>query len=784
MNKIAFFLLMCLTSVTFAQTILPESNIAEMELSLNKINLIHRFLPVLTGEGFTIAIKENKIDSLDIDFQGRLVRSTLTSALFSNHAADMATIMAGAGNNSASRKGIAWKAKIMSISFAKLLPESDDFYRKNQIFLENHSYGTDIQNVYNTNSIAYDASINRLNDVLHVFSSGNSGNITPTDGNFKGIANYSNLTGSFKQAKNIIAVGAVDSVGKIETRSSRGPTYDGRLKPELVAFGQDGSSGAAALVSGVATLLQQQFARNRNNVKPPSHLVKALLINSAEDVGTKGIDYQSGYGNVNAFAAVQTLNAGRFFTGEITNGVSQTYSISIPSNVKNLKITLLWNDLPATEKATIALVNDLDLSVVSPEGQRVLPWVLSVFPNADSLKKLPARRRDGLNNVEQITLQNPSSGKYSVVILGYKIPKGSQTFSVVYDWELGDEFQWQFPQSQDNLTPNENNLIRWKSTFSETKGVLEYSPNAGRSWQRVGDIDLSKGSYRWKVPNLFYTPARLRMSVANKAFLSDTFSVSKPLEIKLGYNCPDSLLLFWNTPEFINRYVIYQLGNQYLEPIIQTNRSSNVINKKKYGVKYFAVAPILDNGKLGRRSNAIAIDNQGVGCFLRSFNVDNLDDKNAQLSAELSTLNQVKYLVFQKLEGTEFKDLYSLIPTQNRLKYQYENGLLQGENTYRLKVVFQNGSEGFSNNETVFFFADNQYILYPNPIRKYDDLKFKLKNPTNEIWQLYDGRGALILQKELRNIDEIEPINLPSGMYYYVILSDKKIMASGKLAVE
>ncbi|MEY4541303.1 MAG: hypothetical protein RLZZ306_3060, partial [Bacteroidota bacterium] len=173
-----------------------------MELSLNKINLVHRFLPSINGEGFTVAVKENKIDSLDIDFRGRLVRSNLTSPLFSNHAADMATILAGGGNNSALRKGIAWKAKVMSISFSNLLPESDEFYRKNQIYLENHSYGTDIQNVYSNVALAYDASINRLDDVLHVFSSGNSGNISSTDGNFKGIFNYSNLTGSFKQAKN------------------------------------------------------------------------------------------------------------------------------------------------------------------------------------------------------------------------------------------------------------------------------------------------------------------------------------------------------------------------------------------------------------------------------------------------------------------------------------------------------------------------------------------------------------------------------------------------------
>lgn len=782
MNKI--FFLFFISSATFAQIIQPESNVAEMDLSLNKINLIHRFLPLINGEGFTVAVKENKIDSLDIDFQGRLIRSSLTSSLFSNHAADMATIMAGGGNNSALRKGIAWKAKIMSISFSNLLPESDDFYRKNQIYLENHSYGTDIQNIYSSVALTYDASINRLNDILHVFSSGNSGNITSTSGNFKGIANYSNLTGSFKQAKNIITVGAVDSVGKIEVRSSRGPTYDGRLKPEIVAFGQDGSSGAAALVSGVATLLQQQYAKSRNNVKPSSNLVKALLINSADDVGTKGIDYQSGYGNVNAYSAIQTLNTRRFFMGELANSLTQNYSISVPSNVRNLKITIVWNDLPALERSTIALVNDLDLSVVSPNGTQFLPWVLSSFPNADSLKKLPVRRRDRLNNVEQITIENPEVGKYLISVLGFKIPRGTQSFSVVYNWEFGDEFQWQFPLAQDNVTLNESNLIRWKSTFLDNKGILEYLPNGSRSWVRVSDVDLSKGLYKWKVPNLFYSPSRLRMSVANKAFVSDTFSVSKPLEIKLGYNCSDSLLLFWNAPAFVNKYVVYQLGNQYLEPIFQTDRSSVVINKKKYLGKYFAVAPILENGKLGIRSNAIPINNQGVNCFLRTFTVDNPDNKKANINVEFSTLLQVKYVVFQKLENGEFIDLYQFIPFNNRFRYQYQNVLEQGENTYRMKVIFQNNVEGFSNSETVFVFGENEYIIYPNPIRRYDDLKFKIKDPTDEIWQLYSGLGALVLQKELKNVEDTENINLPAGMYFYRILSGTKLVISGKLVVE
>jgi hypothetical protein len=766
-----------------AQNVAVESNVAELELSLNKINLIHRYFPTLHGEGFTVNIKENKIDTADIDFKGRYLKSSLSSTFISNHAADMATILAGAGNNSFAKKGVAWKANIISTSFANLLPESDDFYKTNKISVENHSYGTDIQNLYANNAVAYDASANRLTDLLHIFSAGNAGLETPKDGKYKGLVNYSNLTGGFKQAKNTLIIGAVDSLGKVENRSSRGPTFDGRLKPDLVAFGQDGSSGAAALVSGVSTLLQQQYANQRNGVRPSASLVRALLLNSAEDVGNQGIDYQSGYGNMNAFRALQTLNDGKFFQKEIINSEIQTFSMAVPSNVKTLKITLVWNDPAAKELATSALVNDMDLSIISPNGTKFLPWVLSSFPNADSLKKLPTRKRDGINNVEQITLENPAGGAYSIIISGYKI-QGKQAYSVAYQWEWLDEFQWQFPLNQDNLKPNESNLIRWNSTFSDTKGILEYNPYASKSWVKVAEVDLSKGSYRWKTPNLFYSPNRLRMSVANKAFVSDTFTVSKPLEITLGYNCKDSLLVFWNTPEFVNKYVVYQLGTKYFEPIIQTNRSSMIIAKNKFKSDYFAIASLLDNGKIGIRSNALNVNNQGVDCFLKAFLVDIINENSANLRLDLSTLQGINYIVFQQFDGTDFQDVYRFLPS-NKFNYSFQKLLNQGENSFRTKVVFQNNSIGYSNTETVFYFGEkNQFIHYPNPLKSGDLLTIKVKNPSNATWQLFSMTGELILTKMLDNETITQEMNLPIGKYIYRIIENNKLVDASKLMVE
>jgi subtilisin family serine protease len=76
--------------------------------------------------------------------------------------------------------------------------------------------------------------------------------------------------GTPADAKGIVAVGATDSLGNVASFSSRGPTADGRIKPEVVGPGQlvivgvpptsiaqlSGTSFATPLVAGVAALVQ------------------------------------------------------------------------------------------------------------------------------------------------------------------------------------------------------------------------------------------------------------------------------------------------------------------------------------------------------------------------------------------------------------------------------------------------------------------------------------------------------------------------------------------------
>ena len=107
-------------------------------------------------------------------------------------------------------------------------------------------------------------------------------------------------------ADGVISVGAVDTNGNISPFSSFGPTYDGRIKPELVAQGSEtymvntnsinefyyksGTSYSAPLITGACALLKE--------IHPdwgPTEILENLK-NSALDLGPEGPDNRYGWG--------------------------------------------------------------------------------------------------------------------------------------------------------------------------------------------------------------------------------------------------------------------------------------------------------------------------------------------------------------------------------------------------------------------------------------------------------------------------------------------------------
>jgi hypothetical protein len=476
-----------------------ELAIDNLDLGVNSISAITGNYPGINGSGINLSLKEDNYDETDIDLMGRSFDAAPKSANLSGHANIMATLIGGNGNSYIKGLGAAPGLRYTSSDFANLSPDSTPYFKNYHISVQNHSYGVGIENFYGIEAIAYDAQLYGQDSLVHVFSSGNIGTTTPVTGVYNGIANVANLSGTFKQAKNVLIVGGTGRTSIPEALSSSGPAYDGRVKPELVADGEDGTSGAAALASGTIALLQQAYKKQYQKL-PSNALIKSALINAADDIGAPAVDFKTGYGKLNALEAARILSEGRFKSGSVSNKGQISYQITVPANCSMLKISLAWNDPPAALNAPSALINDLDLAVNIPSGQTLLPWVLSSYPALDSLTKPATRGRDTLNNTEQVSLQNPEAGVYTISVSGSRIAAGTQPFYITYSAIANNRFEWIFPLTNNQLFAGEDNYLHWQSSYSTATGQLSISYNHGLNWQPLTNVNLADGFYKWASP--------------------------------------------------------------------------------------------------------------------------------------------------------------------------------------------------------------------------------------------------------------------------------------------
>ncbi len=760
-----------------------EVAVSNLDLSANRVNLVHGLYPAINGEGLTVSVKENDFDKEDIDFAGRILPSGGGSGFMTTHATIMATIIAGGGNSFYTGKGVAWGAQPTSANFINLFPENPIYYDTLAITVQNHSYGVGIESYYGSDAAAYDASVLQKPELLHVFSSGNRGNLLDTLGFYKGLTGFANLTGSFKMAKNILTVGSMDSLGVVPVLSSKGPAHDGRVKPELVAYGLDGSSGAAAMVSGISLLLQQAYRDVHSGRLPPAALIKAILLNSADDVETPGIDFRSGYGRANAWRAMQTVQEHRFYSGEMTQNGQQTFVLNIPAHATNLKVTIAWSDAPAPANAMKTLINDLDMELHHPaSGQSWLPWTLSTFPHPDSLVQLPVRRADHLNNVEQITLENPAAGAYEIQVKGFDIKTDSQSFDLAYQWDTTEYLQWTFPARGDNILSGEETILRWETTWQNEPGRLEYSLDHGDTWLLITDtVQIASGYFRWRAPQVF-SIAQFRLTVGDKVYLSENTTISQPLNLEVGFNCSDSLLLYWQAlPEAI-AYELYSLESTYLAPVVSTTDTFFIFDKTKFPSRFYAVAPVLGDLHTGAKSATINYNTQGVGCYVINFLAD-LSNDAALLRLTLGTTYQIKNVVFEKLAANRFLPLATVISENNTFIYEDEN-LQAGINTYRARVELLDGAVIYTEPAYVYYEGDGGYFVFPNPVSSREELNVLSREGAALRFVLFDSMGRTMLDYSLvGNIENLPMQKIASGVYHYAIFDNKTRIGQGKLVV-
>ncbi|HEX9982249.1 MAG TPA: S8 family serine peptidase [Thermoanaerobaculia bacterium] len=241
-------------------------------------------------------------------------------------------------------------------------------------------------------------------------------------------------------AKNVVAIGSVDAERAIAGYSARGPARDGRVKPDLVArgglgitgqqvvstwpgnqyTGLQGTSMATPVVTGVAALLTEQYRKSFGGATPNGTTLKALLIAGADDLYTTGPDYTSGHGLVNARASADLIIAdatsgSRLRTGQLTQGQQVEIPVRFDGPGK-LKVVLVWSDpeiifFDEEELDGPALVNDLDLKVIGPGGQEILPYVL------DKTQPMEGATRgvNHLDNTEVVEVLAAAPGIYRII---------------------------------------------------------------------------------------------------------------------------------------------------------------------------------------------------------------------------------------------------------------------------------------------------------------------------------------------------------------------------------
>jgi hypothetical protein len=745
-----------------------ERELTGFDLATNSISLAHQKWPLINGNTATISIKEELLDTLDIDFKGRYLNAPSASTNLQTHATTMATIAAGGGNTFYTGKGVAWGATISNSNFSNLLPDNLNELKQLNVAVQNHSYGVGIENFYGADAAAYDAQTNQDTSLLHVFSAGNFGNQTSNSGTYNGVPGFANLSGSFKMAKNILTVGATDLLNNVISISSRGPAYDGRVKPELVALGEDGSSGAAAIVSGIGLLVREAWMKKKLTSTPPSSaLIKAVLLNSADDIGTPQIDFVAGYGAVNAWRALKTIEDGNIIQGKLGPSQTNTHSISIPSKVSSLKATISWIDPPANVNSATALVNDLDFELIDvANSTKYLPWILNSRSNLTALQSSAIRGRDSINNTEQITLEMPATGVYQLIVKGSKLSSLEQSYSIAWQYDTLNHFQFTFPAKGNQLIANKLNTIRWETNMNGS-ATLEASLNGG-NWETVSNtIDLSKKAFEWNTPNTL-SICQFRMISSSKTQVSDTNLIAPIISAQTGFNCIDSFLLYW--PKIgVNQYQVYQLGKQYLEPILVTNDTFFIKQKLNNPFQVYTVSPLLPYRFSGLAGYAINYTKQQTDCYINGFIADPSGNNQASITLQLGTIYQVSKVVFEKLSASGYKVIKTFSPVTNKLINSLEEANA-GLNIYRAQIELSNGRVYYSNPEQVLIFADKPYYLFPNPVVAGNSLKLMSNEVDSTILSVYDLSGKKVHTQIINSfIETIRLPILPKGIFYAII---------------
>ncbi|NOT52702.1 MAG: S8 family serine peptidase [Chitinophagaceae bacterium] len=542
--------------------------------SLHRSNILNDGIRNLKGDGINISIWD-EVASQHLDFSpGRLLNIQTGTA--GSHGTHVSGTMAGRGLINPLAKGMAPNATIYSYDYnGDVQVEMSVAIPAYTLISSNHSYydGQAIQCGVNGTNSAYslrarntDINLNNFPYHLHCHSAGNQQTACANG--------WTTITGTGKAAKNNIVVANITTTETISSSSSFGPMHDGRVKPEISSMGTNvfstytplnsygtisGTSMATPGITGSVALLVQRYKQLHGDTLPASSLIKNTICNTARDLGNPGPDYKFGFGRINALAAVRILEENRYEINSITTGAVTERIISVPEGTSRLRVMLSWNDPAAAANSAIALVNNLDLSVINGTTT-TLPWKLDKNnPGSNATRGI-----DNISNIEQVTIDDPQAGDYIVRIDGIAITTGpAQEYYLTWFAEM-PSIEVIYPNGPENVSPGSSETITWDNAGVTGNQTVEYSLDNGASWVAISStVPAATTRLAWTVPSGANTSTAL-IRVSSGALTDVSDANFKILGTVTGLNgstgvCSGQVNLSWTAVANATQYDIYRL---------------------------------------------------------------------------------------------------------------------------------------------------------------------------------------------------------------------------------
>ena len=632
----------------------------------------------LSGKGVVVGVGDNsEIITPHLDFTNRVINRVPFP--FSFHGVHVSGTVAGGGLLDPRYNGMAPRATIVSQYLSDIITSAPIYVADHNMVVTNNSY-TNAEDscagsgAYDVVSNYTDKQMGDYPKLLHVFSAGNDGRNTCSPYPIT----FATIKSGYQCAKNVLTVGAIDSVYVRADFSSRGPVNDYRIKPEIVATGYNvlstrhnftygtssGTSMSGPIVAGVATLLNEQYRRQNGGALPQAALLKAVLCNTAEDLGRPGPDFTYGFGNLNARRAAEAIEHNRFY---LSSTAPSSNIITVPAGARRLKVMLYWADTAAAPNAAATLINDYDLTVVEPDNVTT-HYPLIPDPSPARVDSAAAEGVDRINNIEQVVINNPVAGNYTVNVQAFSLPYGPREYVVTYQIDTNG-VTVEYPFGEEKLVPGQLEPIRWNA-YGDEGNTFTIDYFDGTSWTLIDNsVAADAQHYNWIVPATVSNNYRVRITRNASVYTdqSDTdFTVIGQPVVTVSIPCDGYAQLDWPVISGATSYDIWQLKADTMAIIGNTTSLTYLVPGLNSTTTYWFGVSARNGAVNGRRSlSRSVLPSTGV-CTLAMFDnnmkavsIDAPVTGRQHTSSSLSATQQIQFTI-KNLDNTATSGSYDL----------------------------------------------------------------------------------------------------------------------------